>query len=109
MTLELWPVWWRASPGSRSRTTTRRPVRTAACAVARPTIPPPTTRTSNLGVALTAGGYLLCSPLAGGPPEDAAFPRRSSLVPHSSLLSPGGVAAPPTRSLMPADGGEPVG
>src|ERR1700743_1492637 len=46
ITLELRPVWCSARRGSRSTTATVRPLRTTAWAVARPTIPPPTTRTS---------------------------------------------------------------
>src|ERR1700761_5274380 len=48
MTPEFRPVWCPARRGSRSTTATVRPVRTTAWAVARPTIPPPTTTTSYL-------------------------------------------------------------
>src|ERR1700761_8719017 len=53
ITLELRPVWCSARRGSRSTTATVRPVRTTACAVARPTIPPPTTTTSYFPIAPT--------------------------------------------------------
>src|SRR4051794_36142501 len=48
MTPELWPVWWAPISGSRSSTTTRsRGWRVASSrATARPTIPAPTTATS---------------------------------------------------------------
>src|SRR4029453_16761195 len=50
MRFEFFPLWGAASRGSRSTTATERPVRDTACAVARPTMPPPTTTTSNRGV-----------------------------------------------------------
>src|SRR6476660_8379924 len=50
MTLELRPVWWVASRASRSTTATERPEWATAYAVARPTMPPPITTTSYLGV-----------------------------------------------------------
>src|ERR1700679_2467018 len=53
ITLELRPVWCSARRGSRSTTATVRPVRTTAYAVARPTIPPPTTTTSYFPIAPT--------------------------------------------------------
>lgn len=48
MTPLLRPVWWRAGPGSFSRTVTRVPgaARVIAYAVDRPTMPPPITSTS---------------------------------------------------------------
>src|ERR1700744_1377919 len=53
MTPEFRPVWWSARGGSRATTATVRPVRTTAWAVARPTIPPPTTTTSYLPLMAT--------------------------------------------------------
>ena len=51
MTPLEWPLWWTASPSSRSRTTTSESGwrRFSSRAVAIPTIPPPTTQTSQLG------------------------------------------------------------
>src|SRR5262245_45937442 len=56
ITPELRPVWWRASPSSFSSTTTRAPgTRTPKRhAVARPTMPPPTTARSALRTAWSA-------------------------------------------------------
>src|ERR1700760_2351722 len=70
MTLEFRPVWWSARRGSRSTTATVRPVRTTAWAVARPTIPPPTTTTSYLPLAFTV--TIMAGELAGqaGPGQD---------------------------------------
>src|SRR3954454_1684077 len=57
MTPLLWPLWWAATSSSRSSTATRRPGRRASSsrAVARPTIPAPTTARSH-----SAGGPIGC-------------------------------------------------
>ena len=95
MTLELLPVWWAASRGSRSTTATERPVRATACAVARPTMPPPTTTTSNRGVVIGAPGAGTARRSRGWRPREGSGPleptRRSVHPLHStprSLRSP---------------------
>src|SRR5581483_9547769 len=77
MTPLLCPVWWRATSSSASATTSRTPGRrTSACAVARPTMPPPM-------IAMSAVAIL---PLLGSQPVPVDAGHVPHVVPDGMVL-----------------------